>query len=242
MICRIFHKAGEKKNGILQGQSYFFEACSSPSGSLPPLLETQTTLLECQSQNPNSIEALQNSFVYHQQESDLKSLINPVVSQSHSHDLFPMNGFQSSFSHNPTTIISTNTSNTTNKHMMMNTDNTPSQSMLFKSLLSHQDFTLKEQTTIPRQCKTEANFSHFQLPDANNSNFSWMEKIHPNPYQNPLFFEMDCNLSGLTTQSATIAGSSANETSTSVAFNRTSFQVMLDTPFRLPGESWALDA
>ncbi|KAJ0085349.1 protein CUP-SHAPED COTYLEDON 3 [Pistacia vera] len=244
VICRMFHKSGEKKNGILQGQSYLFEGCSSPSGSLPPLLETQTTLLECQSQNPSSIEALQNSFLYHQQESDLKSLINPVMSQSHSHshDLFPMNGFQSSFSHNPTTIISTNTSNTTNKHMMMNTDNSPSQSMLFKSLLSHQDFTLKEQTTIPRQCKTEANFSHFQLPEANNNNFSWMEKIHPNPYHNPLFFEMDCNLSGLPTQSAAIAGSSANEMSTSVAFNRTSFQVMLDTPIRIPGESWTLDA
>lgn len=229
VICRIFHKAGEKKNGILQGQSYVFEACSSPTGSLPQLLETQTALLECQeSENPD----FQNAFVYqhHQQESDLKSLIiNPVVSQSHSHsdDLFPMNGFQTSFSHNnPSTTIAQSPS-----------------SMLFKSLLlSHQDLTLKEQNAIPRQCKTEASFSHFQLPDANNS-FSWMEKIQPNTYQNPLFFEMGCNLSGLTTtQSGNTAGSSANEMSTSVAFNRSSFRGMLDSSIRLPGESWALDA
>ncbi|KAA3467192.1 protein CUP-SHAPED COTYLEDON 3-like [Gossypium australe] len=69
-------------------------------------------------------------------------------------------------------------------------------SMLFKSLLSHQECVLKEQAaaTIPKQCKTEANFSNFQLPD---STLSWMEKMHPNPCQDPMFFDVDYNNSVL---------------------------------------------
>ncbi|KAL5780904.1 hypothetical protein ACOSQ2_011641 [Xanthoceras sorbifolium] len=263
VICRIFHKAGEKKNGcFVQGQNcYLFEAAaaaavSSPTGSsLPPLLE-------CQSQNQNHpmMETLQNSFMIHHQENDLKSLIssssnnNPVVSQSH---LFPISGLlQTSFS----PITTTNTGNTTNKHTIINTsdnnNNNPltssSPSMLFKSLLSHQDFTLKEQatststtTSIPKHCKTEANFSQFQLPDS--TNFGWMDKIHPNPYQNPqLLFEMDnCSFPGLSqgftaAAAAMTSTTTVNDLSTSLAFNRAGFQVMFDHhPIR---ESWPLDA
>ncbi|KAF3972736.1 hypothetical protein CMV_003775 [Castanea mollissima] len=244
VICRIFHKAGEKKNSLFQGQSYLLEAASSPtSGSLPPLLETPTTtLLECQSQN--SMQDLQNHFLINQQENDLKSLINPVVSQSH---LFPINGFQvqPSLSPIPTTITSSTTV-ATNK----NTDTTnnpspsPLPSMLFKSLLSHQECTFKEHVTIQKQCKTEGNFSHFQLPAE--ANLQWMmDRTLPNTYQNqnPLLFQIDCGLLGLSAlASAPTTDATGHEMSTSIAFNRAGFQLMLDTPMRIHGESWPLDA
>ncbi|KAK0577534.1 hypothetical protein LWI29_034554 [Acer saccharum] len=233
VICRIFHKAGEKKMNI--SQSYLFEAALD--------MDTQTTaLLEChQSQNPNhsimETTPLQNPFVipHHHHENDLKSLI-PVVSQS---QLFPIN---------------------------TTTNNNPSpSSMLFKSLLSHQDFTLKEQeatnsSSIPKHCcKTEANFSNFQLPlDSTTTNLSWMDKIQPNPYQiqynNPqqMLFEMDnssfTGLSqshGFTATAAMTSSSGVNDMSTSLAaFNRAAgFQVTFDIDHQQPiRESWPLDA
>lgn len=215
VICRIFHKNGEKKNLLLQGQSYGLrEAASSPSsGSLPALLETQTRLLECQFQSP--MQGVQNPFLFGNQENDMKSLINPAVSQSH---LFPKNGLQPSFSPIPTTI--TSSTSATNKNP------SPSPSMLFKSLLSHQDCTPKEQLTIQKQCKTEANFSDFQAPAE--AHLQWMDRIHPNPtqYQNPLLFEIDCGLLGLSAfASAPLADAAAAnyDMSTSIAFNRAGF-------------------
>ncbi|XWS20817.1 hypothetical protein CRYUN_Cryun30bG0001800 [Craigia yunnanensis] len=229
VICRIFHKTGEKKNALAQGQSYILEVSSSQTTSLPPLLETATAFLESQSQT--AMQA-QNPFLIHRQENDLKSLINPIVSQS---PLFPANGFQPSFSATPTTITSTTTS-TTDKNAATNTNN-PSASMLFKSLLSHQDCILKEQATITKQCKTESNFSNCQLPDAT---LNWMDKIDPNPCQNPLFFEMDCSVLGFS-EGITGRDTSVHDMSTSIAFNRTGVQMMLDPPISAYGESWPLD-
>lgn len=217
MICRIFHKTGEKKNVVVQGQSYGQrEVASSPSsGSLGPL--------ECQFQSP--MQGVQNPFVMSSnQENDIKSLLlNPAVSQSH---LFPKNGLQPSFSPIPTTITSTTIA--TNKNTNTNNNPSPSPSMLFKSLLSHhQDCTPKEQLTIHKQCKTEANFSHFQAPA--DANLQWMDRIHPNPtqqYHNPLLFEIDCGLLGLSAfASAPLAdaAAAANDMSTSIAFNRAGF-------------------
>ncbi|KAF2324813.1 hypothetical protein GH714_017242 [Hevea brasiliensis] len=186
VICRIYHKTGEKRNGLVQGQGFLLETSSPPiSCSLPSLLEAQSTILECQAQAPT--EVLQNPFLIHQRESDLKSLL---VSQSH---VLSVNGlFQPSFSPSPMTI----NTRETNKNTDTNTNNNPSPSMLIKSLLSHQDCTLKEQSTIPKHCKTEANFSHFQQPEAN---LNWVDKIHPSQYQYPVSFEMDCNVLGLLT-------------------------------------------
>ncbi|KAL2506030.1 Protein CUP-SHAPED COTYLEDON 3 [Abeliophyllum distichum] len=111
VICRIFHKLVEKKNPALY-QSYCIKASSC---SLPPLLEPLPALLESQSQDPMQTLQNQNPFlVHHRQENDLKSLINPVVSQC---DFFP------SFSATP--------------------NPTDQDSILFKSFLSHQDCTLK---------------------------------------------------------------------------------------------------
>ncbi|KAF3446926.1 hypothetical protein FNV43_RR12106 [Rhamnella rubrinervis] len=235
VICRIYHKNGDKKNPlIIQGrQSYqLLEGASSANtGCLPPLLESnQTTLLECQSQNPFEI--------HHQAENNLKSLIaNPVVSQSH---VFPINGFQ------PSSFL---TKSATNKNTNPAATPTPIlPSMLFKSLLSHQDCTWKEQsTTIPKQCKTEANFSLFQLPAPYDGSLQLMmdDKNQPNPYQhcqNPLLFEiMDYN-SGLGefSAAATAADATVHDMSTSIAFNPCTFNP--STPSKqLPGESWPLE-
>ncbi|KAG6644776.1 protein CUP-SHAPED COTYLEDON 3-like [Carya illinoinensis] len=224
VICRIFHKIGEKKNSFLQGQSYLLEALSSPNRTclcLPPLLETPTTLLECQFQTP-IMPGIQSPLLINNQENDLKSLIHPVVSQSH---LFPRNGFQPSFAATPTTV--TGTTVATNKST--NTNNNPSPSpfpsMLFKSLLSHQDgSSFKEHIAIQKQCKTEANFSHFQLPA--NANLQLMDGVHPstNQYQNSLLSEIDCGLLGFSAfASAPATDATITDTSTSIAFNRAGF-------------------
>ncbi|KAG7037971.1 Protein CUP-SHAPED COTYLEDON 3 [Cucurbita argyrosperma subsp. argyrosperma] len=92
VICRIFHKNGEKKNPMFPCHAYLLESAaaaaaaalssSTTSNSLPPLLETTpTTLIECQSQA--AMQAFQNPFQIHQPpESDLKSFVTSVVSQS----------------------------------------------------------------------------------------------------------------------------------------------------------------
>jgi hypothetical protein len=225
VICRIFHKKGEKKDVFLQAeQGYHLWEVYSPanSGSLPPLLDASASLFDqCQSKN-KVIDALQNAFLIPEhQENDLKSIPNPLVSQSH---VLSINGLQPSFSPTPISINSTATS--TNKNT--NTDNNnQSPSMLFKSILSYQDCTLK----------TEASFSH-------DATFGGVDKItHPHPYlNNPLFFEMDCssNVLGFS-GSASAADTIIHDMSTSIGFSRAGLQMMLDTPIRLPGESWPLD-
>ncbi|XVE69560.1 hypothetical protein DITRI_Ditri10aG0001300 [Diplodiscus trichospermus] len=229
VICRIFHKTSDKKNGLAQGQSYILQVSSSTATCLPPLLETltpPTNFLESQSQT--ELMQAQNPCMIHRHVNDLKSLINPLVS-SQSPVLFPPSHLFSATSTITTTIDKKDVTNT----------NHPSASMLFKSLspLSHQDCILKEQATIPKQCKTEANFSHFQLPDAT---FNWMDTIHPNPCQNPLFFEVDCSLLGFT-EGVTARDIPVHDMSTSIAFNMAGVQMMLDPPIRTAAESWPLD-
>ncbi|KAL4312746.1 hypothetical protein GQ457_01G008340 [Hibiscus cannabinus] len=169
VICRIFHKKGEKKNGLAQAQRYILEVSSS-STSFPQLIGTPNPFMESESQ---TWMQTQSSLL----ENELKSLINPVVFAANGN-----NGFQPSFS-----ATATFTSSTPDK----NTSNSWATSMLFKSLISHQDGILKEQ--VLKQCKTEANLSHFPLSDATTT-MSWMDKIHPiNPCQNPMFFDVDYN-------------------------------------------------
>ncbi|PSR99488.1 Protein CUP-SHAPED COTYLEDON 3 like [Actinidia chinensis var. chinensis] len=215
VICRIFHKKGEKKNPFYQGQSHLLEAAASPPtmGSLPPLLEAQ-------SHNP--MKALQNHPfpIHHHQDGDLKTLTNQV---------FP----QSSFSPTPSPNNGINTN--TNYHH-------PSPSMLFKSLASHQVCTLKEQPiTVPKQCKTEANFFPFQLPDAN---LRWLHRIHCDPHANPtLFLGMDfgglMGFSSATADATTTAAAPVSEMSTSIVFNNACVNPL--TRSSITGESWPLD-
>nr|ACL14364.1 CUP-SHAPED COTYLEDON3 [Aquilegia coerulea] len=146
------------------------------------------------------LHSLQNSFAL-KQESDLKAILNPYAIQLHD---FHTN-FQSTYS--PTSIK----------------DTSPLSSFMFKNSLSNQDSILKE-PTVPKQFKRETNFPHFQPFDAT---FNCMDKVQQNLWQDPLSFEMDCS---------SVLGFSADdvdtvhEMSTSVAFNRTRFQMMLDPP------------
>nr|BAF41989.1 CUP-SHAPED COTYLEDON3 [Petunia x hybrida] len=109
VICRIFHKIGEKKNPIYQavGQNCGYintlKTWSSTSSSLlnnsrAPLVETttpnpktitSTTLLQESFQN--SVQSLHNYYLFHHQENDLmKSLFNNTpIAQTNYH--LPMN-------------------------------------------------------------------------------------------------------------------------------------------------------
>ncbi|KAK8678304.1 hypothetical protein V6N13_143809 [Hibiscus sabdariffa] len=220
VICRIFNKKGEKKKALAQGQSYVMAVSSSSTTFLPPLLGTPgpASFLESKSQ---TIMQAHNSYLIPCQENDL---MNPVVPQSQSR-LFPPNGFLSATS----TITKSSTSD---NHPETNANS--SASMFFKSLLSHQGCLSKEQPTIPKQCKTEANFYH---SDAANTTLNWMDKIHPHPpCQNSFFFEMDHTVLGFAEGAVT-----GHDMSTSIAFNRAGGQMTLNTPATASAESWPLD-
>ncbi|XP_038999273.1 protein CUP-SHAPED COTYLEDON 3-like [Hibiscus syriacus] len=222
VICRIFNKTGEKKNALDQGQSNVMAVSSSSATLLPPLLETPgpASFLESPSQ---TLMQAHNSYLIHRQEKYLKSLINTVVPQSQSR-LFPSNGFLS-------TTSTTTASSATDKHTETNA-NYSSASMPFKSLLSHQGCISKEQATIHRLCKTEANFSHLD----SNTTMKWLDKIHPNPLcQNPIL-EMDYSVLGFSGGAVT-----GHDMSTSIAFNTASGQIILNPPATASGESWPLD-
>ncbi|XP_043712631.1 protein CUP-SHAPED COTYLEDON 3-like [Telopea speciosissima] len=226
VICRIFNKTGQKKNPFLQAHRYLLEAAaaaaaastSSHSTALPQLVEYQSQSQMKILQNPCEV-------------SNLKHLKNPIGSYP---QLLAMNGMESSFSPTTTTTTTINSIN----------NNNPShpESNIIKSLISHshqQEWTVKE-TTVPKQCKTESYHSHFQ-PLSTGPNFhsgqGWWDggKIHQVEgklsssstssscqNQNPLFLEMmGSGVLGFT--------ETVHEMSTSsVAFNRASFQMMLD--------------
>ncbi|KAF9683271.1 hypothetical protein SADUNF_Sadunf05G0195600 [Salix dunnii] len=238
VICRIFHKKGEKKDVFLQaGQGPHLLEVYSPanSGSLPPLLDASASVFDqCQLKN-KVVDALQNAFLIPEyQENELKSLPHPLASPSH---VLPINGFQPSFSPTPISI-NNSTSTSTNKSTSTNSNQSPS--MLLKSILSYQDCTLKEQFgTVSKQWKTKTSFYH----DA--TTLGDVDKIiNPNPYlNNPLFFEMDCssNVLGFLGPASATADTIIHDMSTSIAFSRAGLQTIVDTPIRLPGESWPSD-
>ncbi|KAG8369301.1 hypothetical protein BUALT_Bualt15G0137100 [Buddleja alternifolia] len=205
VICRIFHKIGEKKiPGILQGQSYLM------STTLPPLLEPPTLLNNLESQSPHQLIQNPNPnfdiniMTMTQQSDDLKTLINPLVSMQS--DLFSsssLNNFQA----NP--ISSFNDHDAT-----------------FKPFLSNQHYltTFKELNNVitnAKQCKKESasdsehgHFDHHLISDRhgfvnnnnNNNNMQWVdeERINQEKYSctkyddqiNPLLMlsGLDCDM------------------------------------------------
>ncbi|CAB4278847.1 unnamed protein product [Prunus armeniaca] len=267
VICRINHKTGDQKNP-LQLDQVEVEAASSNCNCLPPLLESPTaaakpTFLQQgqrphQSHNPMQMQSPHPlpPFLFQHQENDLKSIINPVVSQPHLFSSFPINAFQTQPSFSPTTTNS-------NTALLTNDKNpSPLQSLLFKSLFSSHDQDCNN--TIPKQCKTEPNyFSHFQTPANNNNNcdlnlLNLMEKNHhhhhqqqPNtPYHqynnhpnDPLLFDcLDYSVLGFSDAAGTATTVHEHDTCPSTAFNRAGFQTMLDLPpIKVTGESWPLD-
>lgn len=203
VICRIVRKKGEKKISVLiqDRSSYYLPESSSPPilGSLPTLLQTSTppaaTTFAVDSHDiRNPIQNLQNPFPIHHHR-------HQMAPQPHR---YPVNGLQPSFS--PTNLATIDIP----KDMHNNNNSNQSQSHRLKSLLSHQVCNLKEQgTAIPKQCKTEVNFSLFQLPSAH---LRWLDTVHHDPYLNPLFPGMDCGVTGfssaapITTTTTTVSG------------------------------------
>nr|UXM19658.1 CUC3 protein [Hygrophila difformis] len=157
VICRIFHKLGEKKgaaNSMHQQQSYSYSMPKSAIpyafNSLPPLLEYQSskqdyTPLMQQTLTQNlqiPTQELSSSSSSSSTSSYLKSLINPLVSSQC--DIFPVNF---SHHHQPTTSF-------TSYYTPM-------------SFMSHQDhLSFKELNNafVGKQCKKENPFdgTHFQ--------------------------------------------------------------------------------
>ncbi|KZV40837.1 hypothetical protein F511_29189 [Dorcoceras hygrometricum] len=92
VICRIFHKVGEKMTlpTIFQPQNYNLTKASTAC-SLPPLLEppqpnpSRSQSQDCMSsmiQILNQNQNIENPFPMHHQDSDLKSLIDPTHSEN----------------------------------------------------------------------------------------------------------------------------------------------------------------
>lgn len=64
MICRIFHKNGEKKNGVNNalgvGQSYMLEVCSSSTTTSTSLQNNNTFVIQRQEENDLKLKSLIN--------------------------------------------------------------------------------------------------------------------------------------------------------------------------------------
>ncbi|XP_043697133.1 protein CUP-SHAPED COTYLEDON 3-like [Telopea speciosissima] len=211
VICRIFNKSGgEKKNPFFNAHRYLVEPAAASSSShsivLPQVFDQspQSTLMEYQSQS-TQMKSLQNPCVGVGVGDDLIKHLTVPINQT---QFWAMNSMQSSFSPITTTTFNSNNSNKNLSH---------SQSILIKSLLSHshhQDEWAPKEATVPKQCKTESSFSHFQpLQSGAKSNFhcgqGWDIEIDHHQQQqkvfqgslsssnlcqqqnqNPLFFEM----------------------------------------------------
>lgn len=194
VICRIFHKLGEKKSS--GGQNYpnfkHHQSTLAPSPSTPtpreitkkPLHEGTTPLTH----HPNP-PPLQNIFLFgdnHREinDQDLKSILNIPTFPT-----FP---------------------------------STPDSNLIKPQLLPHQP-------TIPKQCKTEVQFSIPQLPDTNLHRWG-TEYVPPTPlfpFEQPDIGEMDYFLNtheGGTRFGAEGTSDRSNEV---VTFDRVAFNQLL---------------
>ncbi|KAL6996007.1 Protein CUP-SHAPED COTYLEDON [Sarracenia purpurea var. burkii] len=228
--CEPWELPGDKKIARFNGGSCYVREASPPPnnmGSLPTLLETPaTTVLE--SQPPNPIQPLQNPFpIHHHQDcGDLKQSRDPIIFfQPH---VFPENVSQlPTFSPTPAAVRPVS--------------DIPSPSILFKSILSHQICTLKEHEEEPgiaaqkQYCKTGANISLFQLPDAKMRLPDRLQKQEPCG-KNPLLMSgLDCgNHPQMGFSSAAVS-----HISTSFAFNKACIQTSPDAP--ATGQPWGSD-
>ncbi|KAK7351827.1 hypothetical protein VNO77_11551 [Canavalia gladiata] len=193
VICRIFHKSGEKRNSLLQLKGQLDASSSQNSSHSQP--DFQTPLLIYQHQN------------------DL----------SHTPHLFPLQPsfpIRSSFS-----------------------------DLFFKSHLSQQNSTLKDQTLPnPKLTKTDPTTSfQYQLLDDANS-FRWMDKFNPNPNPNPnpttnfqnsipLHLDADADAGFMPFSGAANLEFRDMSTASSIAFHRVGLmQQVLDAPIGI--DSW----
>ncbi|KAJ4963040.1 hypothetical protein NE237_022979 [Protea cynaroides] len=207
VICRIFNKTGgQKKNPFLHAHRYLLEAAA-----LPHLLESPPSSSMDEYRSKSQMKNLQNRRQF------ANLMIEP--------QLLAMNSMQSPFS--PITTINSNSNSNKASHP---------ESIIRKSPLSHRHHQewAPQETTVPKQCKTESYVSHFQpLTDAN-FYCGQVQGSSSCQNQNPLFFEMmGSGVLGFT--------ETVHEMSTSVAFNSIGSQMMLDPPSRTPLHCGTLD-
>lgn len=252
MICRIYHKIGEKKNAIMvqAGQSYptLKTLTSAANVVLPPFPETQ-------SQNPMQMQHSHQhcldkhkSIAFHHQESDLKSILNhnhhhPLLSQTNLLGLSPINGvLSSSFSAAPAKATASKPN--TDKYNMLDCNNTillpTSSSILFKSLVSN----AIAATATASHCKTEAAISPCLLSDPNATPCCPPRAKYQN---NPFFYGMGMDASAVALEGMPSAATTGGGMDTfddmstsSEAFTRTCSQ-MVDPPIQLTADSWPMD-
>ncbi|XP_019172143.1 PREDICTED: protein CUP-SHAPED COTYLEDON 3 [Ipomoea nil] len=238
VICRIYHKIGEKRNAIIMaqaagggGQSYptLKTLTSSANVALPPFPEMQ-------SQNPMQHHHHHHKSIvfHHHQENDLKSLNHhhPLLPQTNHLGLLPINGvLSSSFSAITCNKAAATTSKAnTDKYNMLDCNNTillpssSSSSILFKS-------------------QTGASKSNAIAATAN-CKISPCHLSHTLKYQNnpnPLFYGMGIGMdAALETMMPSAAPTFDDMSTSSEAFTRTCSQ-MVDPPIQLTADSWPMD-
>nr|GMD31075.1 protein CUP-SHAPED COTYLEDON 3 [Ipomoea batatas] len=238
VICRIYHKIGEKRNAIMVqaaggGQSYptLKTLTSSANVALPPFPEMQ-------SQNPMQHHHHHKSIVFHHQENDLKSINHhhPLLPQTNLLGLPSINGvLSSSFS----AITSNKTTPTTSKantdkYNMLDCNNT----ILLPSSLSSSSILFKSQTGSSK--------SNAIATTAANCKISPCHLSETEKYQNnPLFYGMGMGASpvtgfGFETMMPSAAATFDGMSTSPEGFTRTCSQ-MVDPPIQLTADSWPMD-
>lgn len=267
VICRIFQKLGEKKNGmLLQGQSssssYMQEASNS---SLSHLVDQTLKVGSALALQPYQTQLLLNNIIPHETD-HLKSLLNNSSSSS-SVGVAALAVSQAS------ALATNNVLNGLQTSCLPARTKMKEDNDLLKTLLPNQDhYRSKEhEPPFPKICKTESNFSHFQ---SSNSTYHHPPPPHPNfrypvttcpdydiimAHQNtnppapnykvvsPLLFRSSDNDHKNVSCGFPPAYGADNEMSISssscsrvLPFNRPGFkQMLLDTPTKITaGESW----
>ncbi|KAL8135835.1 protein CUP-SHAPED COTYLEDON 3 [Apium graveolens] len=261
VICRIFQKMGEKKNGVLlRGQSscsnYMQEASNS---SLSQLVDHTLKLESALALQPyQTLQSLQN-------QNQTQLLINNIPHETDHLKSLLTNSSSVALAVSRASALAANNGLQTSKTKMKQ-DNE-----LLKTLLPHQDYYCskeQEEAPFPKICKTESGFSHFQAPHSTYPDFRnpvstcaeydmIMAQAHqnnntpaPNYKQSPLLFRSSSdndhkNVScGFQVYGAdnemSISSSSSSCSRVPVPFNRPGFkQMLLDPPSKITaGESW----
>ncbi|GMH20504.1 hypothetical protein Nepgr_022345 [Nepenthes gracilis] len=259
VICRIFHKRGEKKSGIFQGQEQL------PSSPIP---NTSTSLPPCPEPTPTIYSHHHPPFFIqqHPQESHLKSLLNPPLcspsSQSH---IFAPNALQAPLmplvALPPSTTAAAAASTTTINKITDAHQRLSPYSINFKSFLSHQDYyctngkeehhpaqqlLITTSTDNPRQYKTEANFYHaFQLPLHPNNNINFhsqcvdkTSQLPPHSLPQPLPHPLPPSQYLSFGLDCSMLGLTADM----AALEKTAGLLMADPHIKSTGESWQMNS
>ncbi|KAG5018136.1 Protein CUP-SHAPED COTYLEDON 3 [Glycine soja] len=200
VICRIFHKSGEKRSPVLQVHGHSDASSSPRESALPPLLASPS----CFTFDP---ESQSQSSSHSQRDFQSPVLIHHQDQNGHSHNprLFPLE--------------ITNARN----HPSSFSD------LFFKPLQQNCTLKTNEQTILPKVTKTEdATFydQYHQLLDDHN-NMRWVNKLNQNPSNllNTFPFEVDAGLMAF----SGAANAQVKDISTSTPFNRVGLQQTLDS-------------